>query len=96
MFSKILSTTVLVLLLFGFTISAHRVQAMEFLFKDPEFSFQCIRIISQSVSGAADIGEVVSTAARIKENITLCLARVCSQPIQPFPNLKVFNHRHGF
>ena len=65
MVSKILSTTALVLLLSGLTLSPHRIQTMEFLFKDPEFSFQCLRAISQSVSGAADIGEVVSTAARI-------------------------------
>ena len=39
MVSKILSTTALVLLLSGLTLSPHGIQAMEFLFKDPEFCF---------------------------------------------------------
>jgi len=41
--------------------------AMEFIFKDPEYSFQCLRTIGYTVSGAADIGECLSTAYGIKE-----------------------------
>lgn len=40
---------------------------MEFLFKDAQYSFQCLRAASQSVAGGADIGEVLLTAGRIKE-----------------------------
>ena len=61
---SILALIALSILTSGFASSA---SSMEFLFKDPEYSFQCLRAISQSVSGAADIGEVLTTAARIKE-----------------------------
>lgn len=67
MYARPLSTMALVCLVCGFALSPGRAHATEFLFKDPEYSFQCLRAISQSVSGGADIREVLDTAARIKE-----------------------------
>jgi len=40
---------------------------MGLLFKDEQFDFQVLRLLGESVYEAADIGEVVSTAERIKE-----------------------------
>jgi len=40
---------------------------MECIFKDPEYSFQCLRTTGYTVSGGADIGECLSTAYDIKE-----------------------------
>ncbi|AAK81332.1 dipeptidyl aminopeptidase/acylaminoacyl peptidase [Clostridium acetobutylicum] len=37
------------------------------IFKDSQFEFQTLRVLGSSASGAADIGEVVETAQRIKE-----------------------------
>ena len=42
-------------------------EAMEFIFKDNQYSFQTLRAVSVSVSGGADIGECLMTAYRIKE-----------------------------
>jgi len=41
--------------------------AMKCVFKDPQYSFQCLRTIGYTCSGGADIGECLSTAYRIKE-----------------------------
>jgi hypothetical protein len=35
---------------------------MKVIFKDEQFSFQLLRILGDSVNGAADIGECLSTA----------------------------------
>lgn len=40
---------------------------MNLVFKDDQFGFQLLRLLGESTSGAADIGEVISTAERIKE-----------------------------
>lgn len=40
---------------------------MKVIFKDSEFSFQALRLLGSAVSGASDIGEVISTANKIKE-----------------------------
>jgi hypothetical protein len=37
------------------------------VFKDDQFEFQLLRLLGESTSGAADIGEVICTAQRIKE-----------------------------
>ena len=42
-------------------------EAMECVFKDPQFSFQCLRTLGYSSMGGADIGECLSTASQIKE-----------------------------
>lgn len=42
-------------------------EAMEFIFKNTQYSFQALRAVSVSVSGGADIGECLMTAYRIKE-----------------------------
>ena len=41
--------------------------AMEIIFKDPQYSFQLLRVLGSAPSGGADIGECLSTAHRIKE-----------------------------
>jgi hypothetical protein len=40
---------------------------MKIIFDDRQFSFQLLRVLGDSVNGAADIGECLSTAYRIKE-----------------------------
>ncbi|MBN2687307.1 MAG: alpha/beta hydrolase, partial [Deltaproteobacteria bacterium] len=40
---------------------------MDLIFKDPQYSFQCLRTIGYAPSGGADIGECLSTAYRITE-----------------------------
>jgi len=49
------------------TVFLFKADAMDFLFKDVQYSFQMLRNISMSVSGAADIGECLMTGYRIKE-----------------------------
>jgi dienelactone hydrolase len=41
--------------------------AMEIIFKDPQYSFQLLRVLGSAPYGGADIGECLSTAYRIKE-----------------------------
>ncbi|MBP2132604.1 putative S18 family serine protease [Methanomicrobium sp. W14] len=41
---------------------------MSLLFKDKQFDFQALRLLGEAVYGSADIGEVVSTAEKIREN----------------------------
>ncbi len=43
------------------------VKAVECVFKDPQYSFQCLRTMGYSSTGGADIAECLSTACRIKE-----------------------------
>ena len=40
---------------------------MKIIFDDEQFSFQLLRVLGDAVNGAADIGECLSTANRIKE-----------------------------
>ncbi len=40
---------------------------MAIFFKDKQFSFQLLRLLGSTVSGAADANEVISTAEKIKE-----------------------------
>ncbi|AZV57504.1 alpha/beta fold hydrolase [Clostridium sp. AWRP] len=40
---------------------------MKVIFKDEQFSFQVLRLLGGAVSGASDIGEVISTANKILE-----------------------------
>jgi alpha-beta hydrolase superfamily lysophospholipase len=40
---------------------------MKIIFNDDQFSFQLLRVLGDSVNGAADIGECLSTANRIQE-----------------------------
>ncbi|MFH1889159.1 MAG: alpha/beta fold hydrolase [Candidatus Omnitrophota bacterium] len=54
-------------LLFTALFFAHESEAIEFEFKDPQYSFQTLRAISQSVNAGADIRECIDTARRIKE-----------------------------
>jgi len=48
-------------------LSSGMVQGLECVFKDPQYSFQCLRTIGYSSTGGADIGESLSTARRIRE-----------------------------
>ena len=48
-------------------LSSTSLKAMECVFKDPQYSFQCLRTMGYSVTDGADIGECLSTAYRIKE-----------------------------
>jgi len=41
--------------------------AMKIIFKDPQYSFQLLRVLGAAPYGGADIGECLSTAYRIKE-----------------------------
>jgi esterase/lipase len=41
--------------------------AQECVFKDPQYSFQCLRTMGYSSTGGADISECLSTSYRIKE-----------------------------
>ena len=50
-------------ILFSSTFS----EAVECVFRDPQFSFQCLRTIGYSSTGGADIGECLNTVSRIKE-----------------------------
>lgn len=40
---------------------------LDFVFKDPQYSFQALRAISMAPSGAADIGEIMITLSKIEE-----------------------------
>lgn len=40
---------------------------MKIIFNDNQYSYQLLRLLGESVSGASDIGEVLATAQRIKE-----------------------------
>jgi len=42
-------------------------EAVECIFKDPQYSFQCLRTMGYSSTGGVDIAECLSTAYRIKE-----------------------------
>ena len=42
-------------------------EAVECVFKDTQYSFQCLRTMGYTSTGGADIGECLSTASRIKE-----------------------------
>lgn len=41
--------------------------AVDLVFKDPQYSFQTLRALGHTVSGAADVGEVLKTAYAIRE-----------------------------
>ena len=51
----------------GIFFSTVPLKAMECIFKDPQYSFQCLRTIGYTSTGGADIGECLSTVYRIKE-----------------------------
>jgi len=61
--SGVLSALGLAVLIF---LSA-RGEAMDLIFKDTQYSFQTLRAISATAGGAADIGECLKTAYRIRE-----------------------------
>ena len=48
-------------------MTAPSASGLELVFKDPQYSFQCLRAVSNSFGGAADIGECLYTASRITE-----------------------------
>ncbi len=48
-------------------LSAGDCFSLDLIFKDKEYSFQTIRALGYTAGGAADIGEVLNTAYRIKE-----------------------------
>lgn len=54
--------TIVVLLAF-YTPAA----ALDFYFKDPQYSFQALRALGAAAGGAADAGEVLTTLGRIRE-----------------------------
>ncbi len=64
---KTCSTCLLTALLLFASLPAVDLRAMDFVFKDNQYSFQALRAVSYAVSGGADIGEVLSTLYRIKE-----------------------------
>jgi hypothetical protein len=44
---------------------------MSILFKDDQFDFQVLRLLGETVYGAADIGEVVSTSNMITGGVIM-------------------------
>lgn len=52
---------------FSLTVFCTGGEAMDLIFKDTQYSFQTLRTISATSGGAADIGECLKTAYRIKE-----------------------------
>lgn len=50
-----------------FVLSFSTAQAMDLVFKDTQYSFQTLRAIGATTGGAADVGECLKTAYRIKE-----------------------------
>jgi dipeptidyl aminopeptidase/acylaminoacyl peptidase len=48
-------------------IACKATYAMEFIFKDMQYSFQALRTIGYAVSGGADIGECLKTLYKVKE-----------------------------
>lgn len=65
-YRKRLCTRILFLIT-GIIFLCNLLQAQECVFKDPEYSFQCLRTMGYSSTGGADISECLSTAYRIKE-----------------------------
>ena len=59
-------SSVVFILIVGFFIANDYAQVGGFVFKDPQYSFQLLRTMGYSSTGAADIGECLSTASRIK------------------------------
>ncbi len=41
--------------------------AQDYFFKDPQYSFECLRVMGYSCTGGADIKECLNTASRIKD-----------------------------
>lgn len=78
-FTLALITLVFVLVIFGAFLSFDfkttslttknqgKGENMNIVFEDPEFSFEFIRTLGYSDCGAADVGECISTARRIKD-----------------------------
>lgn len=44
-----------------------RAEALDFYFKDPQYSFQALRALGAAAGGASDAGEVLATLAQIRE-----------------------------
>ncbi|MBN2125473.1 MAG: alpha/beta fold hydrolase [Deltaproteobacteria bacterium] len=59
--------TGILLLILGMLFPCAHLEAVECLFKDPQYSFQCLRTMGYSSTGGADIAECLSTASRITE-----------------------------
>ena len=59
--------TRILLLITSILFPCNLLVAQECVFKDPEYSFQCLRTMGYSSTGGADISECLSTAYRIKE-----------------------------
>jgi dipeptidyl aminopeptidase/acylaminoacyl peptidase len=55
------------LILVASLVAAADASAMKLVFKDPDYSYQTLRVIGTAPSGGADIGEVLATAGRITE-----------------------------
>lgn len=55
------------LCLFSLAVFCTGGHAMDLIFKDTQYSFQTLRTVSATSGGAADIGECLKTAYRIKE-----------------------------
>jgi pimeloyl-ACP methyl ester carboxylesterase len=65
--SKRIWSFMVVFLVIEFVMSYGICHAMECIFKDPQYSFQLLRVLGSAPNGGADIGECLSTAYRIKE-----------------------------
>lgn len=62
-----LSMICLAVAIFFLGLTAGKAGAMEFIYKDVQYSFQALRIISETPGGGADIGECLMTFSRIPE-----------------------------
>ncbi len=54
-------------IILGSFFTSSTLLAVDCVFKNPQFSFQCLRTIGYTATGGADIGECLDTAHRIKD-----------------------------
>jgi pimeloyl-ACP methyl ester carboxylesterase len=59
--------TSIMVVFFFIILSWSNLKAMDFIFKDTQYSFQALRTVTSIPGGAADIGESLKTLYRIKE-----------------------------
>jgi len=57
----------IIIFVIGTVLFTSRASAVDFIFKDLQYSFQMLRAIAATASGGADVGECLATAYKIKE-----------------------------
>jgi len=64
---KISSVKLIILFAIVAVLFTSQASAVDFIFKDTQYSFQMLRAIAATASGGADVGECLATAYKIKE-----------------------------